>query len=390
MRESPKTVTPVVTGLDGLTHWLAEQRIRQVTLLVDAAVLDSAVTTATADVIADAGGHTRTVPVSGPADLFAVRRTAELVDGDLLVAIGGGTVIDHAKVANAVAGDCDLTSQAAAHGRCGALQLEGSGRGALLVAIPTTVGTGSERNRNAVITTDDRRLLLSGASLGVDLAVLDPSATVGLPREMLLEGIFEALCRTACPYVGSHAADSRSDQLAEAVAARLVVLGWKIAATPAGQEIDERTRHEVARLSGMSHTADMHAGRSPYAFKGWYVGHELSWLLGASKTGSLAVVLPKVWSQVLDGVTVWGDASRLRRLWSAITDALPRTLPTNPALGLCALLHGWRISAAAPQPAHLAALPRQILHRWGDGLPYLDGVTTDDLRLLLDAPVSSK
>jgi len=106
-------------------------------------------------------------------------------DGDLVVAIGGGSAIDLAKAVAALATN--------SHGETVKDFLEGVGRGLKierpplpLLAVPTTSGTGTEATKNAVISSFDPPFKKSLRSdLMVPNAVLvDPELTVSLPREI--------------------------------------------------------------------------------------------------------------------------------------------------------------------------------------------------------------
>jgi len=104
-------------------------------------------------------------------------------DGDLVIAIGGGSAIDLAKAVAALATN--------PHGESVRDFLEGVGRGLKieqpplpLLAIPTTSGTGTEATKNAVISSYDPPFKKSLRSdLMVPKVVLvDPELTLSLPR----------------------------------------------------------------------------------------------------------------------------------------------------------------------------------------------------------------
>ncbi len=124
-----------------------------------------------------------------------------LRDGDIVVAIGGGSAIDLAKgVAALVGQDFILPSKATNEAGWKPAPppsvkdfLEGVGRGLKierpplpLLAVPTTAGTGTEATKNAVISSFDPPFKKSLRSdLMVPKAVLvDPELTVSLPRDI--------------------------------------------------------------------------------------------------------------------------------------------------------------------------------------------------------------
>ncbi|WP_017569544.1 daptide-type RiPP biosynthesis dehydogenase [Nocardiopsis halotolerans] len=379
----PPATPEIVTGTGALTPWSTDHRVARAVLLVDAALEGSPLVGALARAAEAAGARVRVHTAAGAGTAADAHTTAVSLDGDAVIAVGGGAVMDRAKLANVVAGGLDLAGTVAAHDRSGLLRLPDGRRGAPLVAVPTTVGTGSEMSANAVVTAGDRRLLISGPGLGADLAVLDPAATASLPRQLLLDGAFEAFNRTVGPYVGGPGRGERPDQIAEAVAARLVVVGERISSTPPSRGTDAADRAELARLSGMSHTPAMHLGRDPFGFRGWYVGHEVSTAADVSKVRGLATVTPGLWARVLEGDRTWGDTDRLLRIWAAAARAVPGVLPEDPVAGVRCLAERWGIRPVPPDALDTATVADTSLHHWGRGLPGLDGLTVEDVRAVV-------
>jgi alcohol dehydrogenase class IV len=106
---------------------------------------------------------------------------ARIVDcsADVVVAVGGGSVMDAAKVAAVSARHGRPVADFVGIGRTG-------GRGLPTVLVPTTAGTGSEATFVAILTD-----AASGMKVGVvdphllaDVAVVDPELTDGLPAEI--------------------------------------------------------------------------------------------------------------------------------------------------------------------------------------------------------------
>ncbi len=119
---------------------------------------------------------------------FAVARLREIGtrDGDLIIAIGGGSAIDLAKAVAALATQASTESSVKDY-------LEGVGRGLKIerpplpvLAVPTTAGTGTEATKNAVISSFDPPFKKSLRSdLMVPKVVLvDPELTVSLPKDI--------------------------------------------------------------------------------------------------------------------------------------------------------------------------------------------------------------
>ncbi len=106
-------------------------------------------------------------------------------EGDLLIAIGGGSAIDLAKAVSAMATNT--------HGTSVLDFLEGVGKGLKidrpplpLLAMPTTAGTGTEATKNAVISSYDppfKKSLRSDLMIP-KVVLVDPELTVSLPRNI--------------------------------------------------------------------------------------------------------------------------------------------------------------------------------------------------------------
>ncbi len=157
---------------------------------------------------------------------------ARAAAGDVLVALGGGSVIDTAKGVNMILS------------KGGAL-MDHQGLGLIneplgkLVAIPTTAGTGSEVTNMAVIRDSAARIKYSFTSpyLGPDLAILDPELTLGLPPGLTASTGMDALTHAVEAYL-SISANPISDGLARYAVE--VINQWLARATNDGTDIEAR------------------------------------------------------------------------------------------------------------------------------------------------------
>lgn|SRR5487761_1887353 len=120
-------------------------------------------------------------PLVGDVD-EAVERLREAGDGDLLLAMGGGSAIDLAKAAAALATNRDRTTIRD--------YLEGVGRELEItraplpvMALPTTGGTGTEATKNAVISSYDPpfKKSLRSERMVPRVVLVDPELTVPVP-----------------------------------------------------------------------------------------------------------------------------------------------------------------------------------------------------------------
>jgi alcohol dehydrogenase class IV len=123
----------------------------------------------------------------------------------VIVAVGGGSVMDTAKVASVMLSG----------GPKPADMFEGTlpeRRAARLIMLPTTAGTGSEATPNAIIFRPSRNLkvgIVCDAFIP-DHVILDPELTIGLPAPITASTGLDALCHALECYV-SNKANALSD-----------------------------------------------------------------------------------------------------------------------------------------------------------------------------------
>lgn len=169
--------------------------------------------------------------LSGAGDLRTVAALADrLADTELVVGIGGGSLLDQAKLATLIRANPDAYARLTVPQRSGLLVLgPGTTRSLPLVAVPTTVGTGTEFSGVACLSYPEQgKRLVMGTALRPKVAVLDPVATGTLDDELIAEGVLEALFRVVSPYVGDHGDLPTEDALVETIAQRLVLLGHEV------------------------------------------------------------------------------------------------------------------------------------------------------------------
>lgn len=119
---------------------------------------------------------------------------------DVVVAVGGGSVIDAAKAIAALLTNVgELRDYLEVVGLGRPLQA----RGAPLVAIPTTAGTGAEATRNAVLMVEEERVKVSLRSplMLAAVAIVDPKLTYSLPPAVTASTGLDALTQCIEPFV---------------------------------------------------------------------------------------------------------------------------------------------------------------------------------------------
>jgi alcohol dehydrogenase class IV len=146
-----------------------------------------------------------TVPCSIPHEptVDDVRQGAALArrqECELVVAVGGGAVLDGGKaIAALLANDGDPLDYLEVIGRKRALARPS----APWVAIPTTAGTGAEVTRNAVLASPEHRLKASLRSplMLARVALVDPDLLSGLPPGVIAASGLDALSQLIEPFV---------------------------------------------------------------------------------------------------------------------------------------------------------------------------------------------
>ncbi|MDQ0960417.1 alcohol dehydrogenase class IV [Streptomyces sp. B4I13] len=371
---------------DRIPPLLRELRPTGVTVLADPAVADHAVTrNVTAEIVR--AGFTPTVAVT-PADggMRAVEaRASRFSPGELVVGVGGGSTLDFAKLSAAVGRRPGLLRYLTSAQRSGLVALPlTEGEHAEVLAVPTTLGTGSEAGPVACFPHEDGKRIAMGECLRPRAALRVPEATETLPGPLVLDGVLEAIFRTVIPYSSDTLDLPEQDAAVEELAGELLTAGDALARRlAAGLPAPAPERLRVARLSAESQRGAINVGRSPYAVKCWALANELSTTLGLAKMRAVAALWPVVWRQALRGDTRFGSADRVHRLWERLGQRAPWLAP-RPDDGLEQLMRRWRIDRTvhlAPHLRHHVAL--RSVRAWGAGLPTLAGLSADDVVALL-------
>jgi len=123
---------------------------------------------------------------------------------DVVLAIGGGSVIDAAKFMTLLCEYDDLTIEAIRNGNA-PLKREKI----RLVAIPSTSGTASEVTRAAVITFPEENIKigLKTKAFIPDIAILDGELTLSMPQNVMVESGMDALTHAVEAYINKNADD---------------------------------------------------------------------------------------------------------------------------------------------------------------------------------------
>jgi alcohol dehydrogenase class IV len=187
--------------------------------------------------------------VSGEPTVELVREGARRVldaGCDVVVSVGGGSVIDAGKAIAAVATNGGEPLDF--------LEVVGKGRAIAtqplpFIAVPTTAGTGSEVTRNAVLGSTEHGIKASLRSplMLARVALVDPELTYGLPPAVTASTGLDALTQLIEPYVSI-----RANPLSDAICVEGIprVAGALRRAYHDGTDKDARREMALAALFG--------------------------------------------------------------------------------------------------------------------------------------------
>ena len=165
---------------------------------------------------------------------------------DVVVALGGGSVIDAGKAISALlTNDAPVRDYLEVIGKARPL----ANRAAPFIAIPTTAGTGAEVTRNAVLMAEDEQVKVSLRSplMLPAVAVIDPELTYSLPPSVTASTGLDALTQCIEPFV-SPQANPLSDAVAREGMHR--ASGALLRAFRDGSDREARRDMAVASLCG--------------------------------------------------------------------------------------------------------------------------------------------
>lgn len=258
---------------DTLSAYLEERGLSRGVLVCDG-FLDKSGTAA--EISAKCGGRINAVfsdlvpnpTVKNVDDCAALLRSEK---ADFAIALGGGSTMDCAKAACAIARSGDGIALYHTGGK--ALSKES---GIPLIAVPTTAGTGSEVTFVSVLTDEEKKLKapLGNPLLLPELALIDPLLTLSVPAKITASTGLDVLCHALEGFWSIHH-QPICDALALDSAKR--VFAYLPRAFENGADIDAREQMALASLQAgiaFSHpkTTGCHACSFPLT-NIWHIPH---------------------------------------------------------------------------------------------------------------------
>lgn len=210
---------------------------------------------------------------------------------DLVLAVGGGSVLDGTKFIAAAARFAgepwDILTRGA--------KVESA---VPLASVLTLPATGSESNTFAVISrrSTGQKLAFGSVHCYPKFAVLDPETTFSLPHRQVANGIVDAFVHTLEQYMTFPVHAELNDRFAESILQTLIEVGPKTLAAPADYDL----RATFVWSATMALNGLIGSG-VPQDWATHMIGHELTALYGIDHARTLATVVPHLFRVQAEG-----------------------------------------------------------------------------------------
>ena len=222
--------------------------------------------------------------------ITTVRRGAQIArdEGcDVIVALGGGSVMDAAKaIAAAVFYDGDPWDMIF-HGQ---KNVHVPQKALPLVTVPTLAATGSEMNPSAVITNEEtkEKSFVQAPCLYPKVAVVDPELTVSVPKDQTAYGICDLIVHVTETYFNGTATAPIQDRFAESVILTAMEYGPKAIAD--GGDLAAREQIQWAATLALNGWVSSSAGG--VGFPVHMIEHTVSAYHDITHAAGLAIINP--------------------------------------------------------------------------------------------------
>ena len=209
-------------------------------------------------------------------------------DIDMILAVGGGSVIDCCKV---------ISAQAKISEDLWELEQGKQKRPTEFIpmgAVVTAFGTGAEMNNGAVITHEGN--MIKGALWGAfySFAILDPEYTMTMPMKQVISGSFDALSHCMETYMGSPRETNLSDEINEACQRNIIANLRKTIKN----STDISARSELIWAAAMAENGMLKIGKVT-DFQAHMLEHQLGAYTDCNHGQGLAVIHPVLYRHML-------------------------------------------------------------------------------------------
>lgn len=206
---------------------------------------------------------------------------------DLILAVGGGSVIDCCKIVSAQAmTDRDIWEM---EFNCHTYPTEFIP----MIAVVTAAGTGAEMNNGAVITNEEKKIKAGVLGAQADVAMLDVSYTMSLPTKQVISGAFDTLSHCMETYFGKPDENNLSDDINEAVMRSVIRNMRALLKNP----LDETARSELMWASSMGENGILKIGKIT-DFQAHQIEHQLGAYTDCNHGQGLAVIHPVLYRHI--------------------------------------------------------------------------------------------
>ncbi|MDD3137416.1 MAG: iron-containing alcohol dehydrogenase [Lachnospiraceae bacterium] len=211
---------------------------------------------------------------------------------DLIIAVGGGSVMDCCKIVSAQAKITeDIWTMEFEHHTYPT-------DGIPMIFIVTASGTGAEMNNGAVITNEESKIKAGLLGTQADIAMLDPSYTMSLPMKQVISGAFDTLSHCMETYFGKPDTNNLSDDIGEAVMRSVIQNMRMLKKDPMSYE----ARSELMWASSMGENGILKIGKIT-DFQAHQIEHQLGAYTDCNHGQGLAVIHPVLYKHIYkDGI----------------------------------------------------------------------------------------
>lgn len=200
----PSSVYGGMGSVEKLSDIIAAENAKEILVFTDKGVRDSGVTDLALNVLNQCGVNFRViddlVPEPNAGDVQKVIDETADMQCDLIVAVGGGSTMDAAKLVSMLKGSQYNVADLLKDPLLAVKKIR-------TVMVPTTCGTGSEATCNAIVAVPEEKLKVGIVNDGMiaDYVILDPAMIAKLPRKIIASSGIDALAHCVECYTSNKA-----------------------------------------------------------------------------------------------------------------------------------------------------------------------------------------